>query len=168
MNDLEIKKALECCANLNLDCYNCSYNNNKGCVNKLLQDTLDLINRQEEDKSALVEHLKKSRRQLKTANAENETLKAEVERLKKALENQQKISMDRYFEVKELKSAINGFRGYEDKIKAEAYKEFAKEFEDIYTFAVCNARGKCKVVERKNLKWYVENILLKLVGGNNV
>ena len=29
-------------------------------------------------------------------------------------------------ENEELKSAINGFRGYEDKIKAEAYKEFAE------------------------------------------
>ena len=34
-------------------------------------------------------------------------------------------------ENEELKSAINGFRGYEDKIKAEAYKEFAERLKTI-------------------------------------
>ena len=39
-------------------------------------------------------------------------------------------------ENEELKSAINGFRGYEDKIKAEAYKEFAELVKDkAYTYS---------------------------------
>ena len=33
-------------------------------------------------------------------------------------------------ENEELKSAINGFRGYEDKIKAEAYKELETRLEE--------------------------------------
>ena len=34
-------------------------------------------------------------------------------------------------EIEELKTAINGFRGYEDKIKAEAYKECIEKVEEI-------------------------------------
>ena len=33
-------------------------------------------------------------------------------------------------ENEELKSAINGFRGYEESIKAEAYKEFAERLKE--------------------------------------
>ena len=34
-------------------------------------------------------------------------------------------------EIEKLTSAINGFRGYEDKIKAEAYKECIEKVEEI-------------------------------------
>lgn len=84
---------------------------------------------------------------------ENKNLKAEVERLK----NHTKEGIDLAKQIPEMLVLT----------KAEAYKEFAKELEDIYHFAVCNARGKCKLVERKNLKWYVDNILLKLAGDKN-
>ena len=64
-------------------------------------------------------------------------------------------------ENEELKSAINGFRGYEDKIKAEAYKEFAErvklefyyEFDELIPSIMADR---------------IDNLLKELVGDNNV
>ena len=64
-------------------------------------------------------------------------------------------------ENEELKSAINGFRGYEDKIKAEAYKEFAERLKTEY------AKGMNWF--KKKESYYVDvgdidNLLKELVG----
>lgn len=47
MTDNEIVKALECCC-IEHDCSKCPYTKNKGCscINDILKDALDLINRQ--------------------------------------------------------------------------------------------------------------------------
>ena len=82
----EIIKALECCTGEteDADCSICPYNDEGFCNLNALKEALDLINRQQKDKSALVEHLKKARRQLKTAKSE--ARKEFAERLKEKQE----------------------------------------------------------------------------------
>ena len=64
MTNNEIIKALECCVNEKADCKGCPYESD-GCLiengkNKLLEDTLDLINRQK----AEIERLKDDKNRL--------------------------------------------------------------------------------------------------------
>lgn len=63
-------------------------------------------------------------------------------------------------ENEELKSAINGFRGYEDKIKAEAYKEFAERLKEK---AHKCFMGADKAVTISN----IDNLLKELVGDSD-
>lgn len=62
----EIKKALECCSNPNINpCKDCPYNKNGDfsyCNDKILKDTLNLITEQEKE----IEKLKAELKQLKT------------------------------------------------------------------------------------------------------
>ena len=78
MGDNEIIKALELCVNNGYPygCKDCPYHN-LDCNDGLDADALGLINRQKAEfewlnmaNTSVVEHLKKSRRQLKTAKAE--------------------------------------------------------------------------------------------------
>ena len=67
-----------CFANTDVDCGKCAYNECDGnCVDGLIKDALDYINRQKAEidrlkkaNQSLVEHLKKSRKQLQTSKAE--------------------------------------------------------------------------------------------------
>ena len=45
MTDNKIIKALECCKNDGIICYECPYKKTNGCMEKLSADALDLINR---------------------------------------------------------------------------------------------------------------------------
>lgn len=51
MTDNEIIKGLKCCNREKTvgDCDNCPYNEGEGCLTELIEDTLDLINRQKEE-----------------------------------------------------------------------------------------------------------------------
>ena len=63
-------------------------------------------------------------------------------------------------ENEELKSAINGFRGYEDKIKAEAYKEFAERLKQ--------RAHKCFMGTDKAVTVFnIDDLLKEFVGGDN-
>ncbi len=174
MTDNEIKKALECCIDtIGVDCDKCPYSDN--CVTDentsfIMTDALDLINRlQAENENArkLLEQCEDSgeywESKYKTLEAENEELKKAkyifstvdycADDLEKALK-----------ENEELKSAINGFRGYEDKIKAEAYKEFAKLLMSYYAqFDEVN-----EIITISNLEKAVKDCLKELVGGADV
>ena len=113
LTDAEIKKALESEIN-RAEYVGTDY---LDCVEvKDFKLALDLINRYEEENNEL---------QLKIASCN-----AEIERLEKALENQQKISMDRHFEIERLKNHIQEGIDLAKQIpemlalaKAEAYKE---------------------------------------------
>ena len=85
LTDSEIIKALECChGQYEADCENCPNKNTCGEID-VIQQTLDLINRQE----AKYEELQKQFRYLdiecERLEKENENLKAEVERLENHL-----------------------------------------------------------------------------------
>ena len=45
LTDNEIVKALECCKNDGIICFECPYKKPNGCMEKLSADVLDLINR---------------------------------------------------------------------------------------------------------------------------
>ena len=45
LTNAEIKKALECCKNDGIICFQCPYKKTNGCMEKLSADALDLINR---------------------------------------------------------------------------------------------------------------------------
>ena len=85
MTDNEIVKTLECCAEDK--CRECPLLNDDCGEVILCKNALDLINRQkaeierlEKDRASLIEHLKKSRKQTKTAKAE--AIKEFAERVK--------------------------------------------------------------------------------------
>lgn len=136
--DNEIKKALECCSKSNTDddyCTGCPYEFVKYCASEISKDTLDLINRLQAENEQSILNLTSLQNDLTDLQAENDKLKkakyifANVDYCADDLEKVLK-------ENEELKSAINGFRGYEDKIKAEARKEFAErvKLEFYYEF----------------------------------
>lgn len=123
MNDLEIKKALECCSTYHdvRSCKNCPLDG-KCEPNLLEQYALDLINRKDQ---------------------ENENLKAEIQ---------------------ELKTEINMFRGYDEEIKAEAYKECIEKVKEKSKKSeiVCSGAlvTTSYLISAKNLN----NLLKELVG----
>lgn len=53
LTDNEIKKALECCKDEEVDCDKCPYNAKNKCVGVLLQNALDYINRLEVENERL-------------------------------------------------------------------------------------------------------------------
>lgn len=127
MTDNEIVKALETCC-IERVCSKCSYskNNSAECINDIMKDTLDLINRLQAEKQDLEIELQAMR------GAAN-SYKAEVERLKAKCENTQigynfaedeikNLKKDKY----KLQKALNQSEDYRVIAKAEAYKEFAE------------------------------------------
>ena len=79
MTDTEIKKALECCRNTTAqDCGKCPLYEFDNCISELAKNTLDLINR----------------------------LEAEADNYHNIAKNQQNVSMERYFKIKELKQNL--------------------------------------------------------------
>lgn len=147
--DSEIVKALECC--VNGECPNCplSHNNtgvyNERCGDNLMQNVLDLINRQQAENDRkdkiYIDLLKTSSERADIISS----LKAENERLNKTL-------------VFEINSAFE--RG-----KAEAYKEFAEKFENRILSMLTTATLEekeiiCACIGINN------NVLKELVGEN--
>ena len=112
MTDNEIIKALECCSHRNEDlpCDGCpAYNIAQMCMEDLMSDALDFINRQ----------------------------KAEIERLKQ--ENKEYCEDNRIIayqrnqrdkEIRALHNQLNGLNFMDKQIKSEAIKEFADRLKD--------------------------------------
>ena len=147
MKDNEIIKALECCAKA--DCDNCP-NTFGNCEQNLLNDTIDLINRQKAEIQALREdvHNRKTREnklrsKIKSFRAEIDRLnselkatsgaalsyKAEIERLEKDSKRLKKIQM-------QLDDAMKMY----SIIKAEAVKEVIETMKPWYRF-LCVDKG---------------------------
>ena len=135
LTDKEIKKALECCCN-SQGCSKCDFSPKcDGFTSVKL--ALDLINRQEQENEELKCKNSNLTSDLTSLQKDLTSAKAEVERLEKALENQQKISMDRHFEIERLKNHIQEGIDLAKQIpemlalaKAEAYKEFDELLKD--------------------------------------
>ena len=109
LTDNEIIKALECCKyEYDTKCELCSYNfySRTGCRSELRRNALDLINR----------------------------LQADCENYKQVAENQQKVTMDRGFEIKELKAELDEYA----KIKT-TIDEF---WEILLTLSLCKRKEK--------------------------
>ena len=91
LTDEEIIKALECCC-IEHDCSKCTYskNNSAGCINDIMKDILDLINRLQArvEKSENIERF--ADKTIATQQAEIESLKAENSNLTSDLTSLQK------------------------------------------------------------------------------
>lgn len=112
MTDNEIIKALECCSHRNVDlpCEGCpAYSIAQMCMEDLMSDALDLINRQ----------------------------KAEIERWEQ--ENKEYCEVNRIIayqrnqrdkEIRALHNQLNGLNFMDKQIKSEAIKEFAERLKN--------------------------------------
>lgn len=146
LTDAEIKKALEICTSEHLGCEDGCPLDGMNCGDEIPKLALDLINRQEAEIAVsqrriatlekLAEHRKKAvfervernlelRKDLETANADNENLKAEVERLKEEL----KESLIENAELLKCKFSADDVAQNIIRAKAEAYKECLEKIE---------------------------------------
>lgn len=129
----EVIKALECCSKDNVkDCDVCPYvdiETKTYCVNELIKDTLDLINRQKAEIDILI-------RKHDTLLDEIAEKDAEIERLTETLDIYAKEFDSKYASV-----------------IAEAIKEFAEEFEKR-----CLASGIYPVLTKNILKNLVKEL----------
>lgn len=145
--DDEIIKALNLCKVSHPKCEQCPYFTNLKCVNDNVEDVVDLINRQKAENEKLNIELKAMR------GAAN-SYKAEVERLKKENKilsrNADTAFQDGLNESREL---------FAPEIKAEAYKEFAKQIKEEIENAYNNNSG----VLREHLEKHKENSDFKFV-----
>ena len=121
LTDNKIIKALECCKNDGIICFECPYKKTNGCMEKLSADALDLINRLQArvEKCEKVEHF--ADKTIATLQAENEKLNTFAE-IKK----------------EEIVKLIT-------KTKAEAYKEFADELKKRSIGIRSNFDFKCDI-----------------------
>lgn len=124
MTETEIKKALECHKERELDtCGGCPYFNIDGCAYQLSEDALDLINRKE----AKIDRLEQN---LKEAHIDIREQMAEVERLKSVEESHREQNGELRTAVERLNienlQMIASIKGLEERARAEAIKEFAE------------------------------------------
>ena len=91
LTDAEVKKALEVC--IDGYCRGCCYGDTdqRHCRDDLMQEALDLINRQEGVNKKNENIIRIADKTIATLQAENENLKAEVERLKKVEERHMRL-----------------------------------------------------------------------------
>ena len=146
MTDSEIVKGLECC--ILGDCQGCFYGDTdqRHCKDDLMQNALDLINRQK------AEIFKEKNKNSKLRNERNR-LKAEVERLtaERDAMHQDVIAAEEY--VWQCKTA-----------KVEAIKEFAERVEPLKKFRSCMGNS---VYELSVTMREIDDILKEMVGDNN-
>ena len=109
--------------------------------------------------------------------------KEEIENYKQVAENQQKITMDRGFEIKELKAEIERLKNHIQEgidlakqipemlalTKTEAYKEFAERFMQMAKETTINYVADASIQKRKTgwleiSKTDFDNLLKELVG----
>ena len=104
LTDKEIVKALECCS-IEHACGKCPYARNKGCscINGILKDALDLINR----------------------------LQADNERFKKGLPMSASFLFEKAELDELLTRTVEAEASFKTKIKAEARKEFAERLKEL-------------------------------------
>ena len=151
LTDREIVKALECCSNYESheQCKKCPFKG--GCqMNELEGLALDLINRLQCERNKYRRKVQNQHEELKNLNKVRNCLKAENERL--FSDNQKYLSVMLWGNKKDAKNLVN-------KIKAEAYKEFANELKCRTHEISCNT---LQVVT----EYDIDNLLKELVDNN--
>ena len=136
----EIIKALELCSNVIHDCQGCPFVPDHKCHYVLKTNALDLINRQKAEYENLDTKLKAMR------GAAN-SYKAENERLNEIIKNCHK-------EILQKCDSCN------NRIKAEAYKEFAEKLKKDL-FYKC---GDINYSETCDFRKLIDNLLKEMVG----
>lgn len=115
MTDEQIIKALECHADENNSCNICTYNS-EGCSLKLCRDTLDLINRQQEE----LEYLRGEREvileDMQVRNNQVIEQQAEIERL-----NNNLSAMATTLSNSARQTRADAIKEYKEKLREHAY-----------------------------------------------
>ena len=133
MTDNEIIKALECCKTLN--CVKCGrikdFKNASACLEKMIADSLDLINRQKEE----IESLKHRKTELQIRNQELQHEKSEA--IKEFAEELEYFVLNEDIEVaepkcKDYESYINGANQFRHQIK-NGINSLVKERTEVET-----------------------------------
>lgn len=142
MTDNEIVKALECCGKLHIEnidsfCNECIFKGKAMCIGYLCDNSIDLINRLQE---------------------ENERLKNILICFMDALGKVRKVDDIDEISLIPLMSELN--KQYRAELKAEAYKEFADELK-CRTHEI--SYNTMQVVNKDD----INNLLKELVGENN-
>ena len=161
MTDTEIKKALEYC---------------KDCSANLNVEIIDLIARQQEE----IDRLRKEvnlvsiqfqdlQERYEEAQTENESLKVENQSLRSAANSLKMHYEEAQAEIERLKESLNieleNFATeYDNKIKAEAYKEFAERLKkQVYKVY----KGGIHPTVEDEFIYEIDNLLKEMVGENN-
>lgn len=153
MTDKEIIKALECCLCDNSECLQCQ--NKELCrieCDELATKTIDLVTRQQ---------------------AENENLKVELQSMRGAANSLKMHYEGAQAKIKRLKESLNieleNFATeYDNKIKAEAYKECLAKVKN-YIKAHCNPYGKPDFDYDTSIKIlnFIDKLAKEMVGDDN-
>lgn len=152
MTDKEIIKALECCLCDNSECLQCQ--NKELCrieCDELATKTIDLVTRQQ---------------------AENENLKVELQSMRGAANSLKMHYEGAQAKIKRLKESLNieleNFATeYDNKIKAEAYKEFAERLKEKSRKVEMVCSGALVQRDYTISEKTLDNLLKKLVGEDN-
>ena len=148
MTDNEIIKALECCPRgIGMKCEKCPMFRTNDCMSKLHVNTLDLINRQKTENENLKVENQSLRSAANSLKMHYEKAQAEIERLKESLN----IELE------------NFATEYDNKIKAEAYKEFAERLKAVFK----GFDDKNEVILYSNLLTAIDCLLIGMVGDSN-
>ena len=179
--DEQIKKALECCRGKG--CKECPFRcGNAVCISNLMKAILDLIERQEAEKSELqlkiancnakIEALKEENEQLQTdnfnANMNLEHVQAEIERLKEYEEIRPtgcpNCSRGNFSNSKFCSHCGTQLQGKKKDVRAEAIKEFAERLNEKAYY--CEKKdGKDNFVVDEMV---IDNLVREMVGESNV
>lgn len=158
--DNEIIKGLEICSN-NGDCKECPINPHHGnygyCTSLAIKAALDLINRLQAKLDEAEDTIQFADKELKKANTEIERLEAEIDKQYEIAEANVRA---------EIASGGTSCHWCEDKVRAEAYKEFAERLKDkhrrITDYDEAGFGAQIFIVEER----VIDNLLKKLVGDN--
>ena len=139
LTDKEIKKALEICSkstngcsHSKFTCEDCYLNGQPMCSSVLLQDALDLINRQEQENNELQLKIESYNAEIKELKCKNSNLTSDLTSLQNDLTSL-KAEVERLMrDVFTYKIMWAKAESRETKAKAEAYKEFANNLEKAF------------------------------------
>ena len=138
----EIKKALECCKNTTIkNCGKCHFYSFHNCTSNLAIETLDLINRLEEENKRLKDTL------LRECQAHNEYI------------------FNTMTEIKRLEEAKNAYKDIVDTCEVGTIKEFAEKiFEEIQDAIISNDKAKNERIEKHNVDRYEDDFCIMCDG----
>lgn len=175
MTDNEIKKALECCKDCSdmEECNECPYvecHTKKGCMGELMDDALDLINRQQAE-------VEKQSQNFKVLVSDHRVLQQSFDNLKGLYEEEklraEKLKEKCIYFIKELqeaeaeigrvtalaaewKDAAYTYADSIDRVKAEEIKEFAERLKRRF-YA-------CSDVNIYAANVHIDNLVKEMVG----
>lgn len=163
MTDKEIVKGLECCLTNESECEDCSYWSREHCSLDMIQDTLNLINRQKAESNKYRIKARNQREQITQLMKKTEEQKAEIEE-KDAMLNQQSETIGIYERALKNKAAEN--ERLKEQLADERYLNTVAESDGIKEFAERLKRNFCAFADRHKMvdTIYIDNLVKEMTG----